>query len=394
MISKDKHQKHAKLAKAQFGDFGRLELGFLGTSCKLIQEMARDIIHKLSPDFGLAYVDADHQEGDQLLAGAGDPDSLMQYPEFMEMRDKIVFKRLDMRLEETSVFEQREWLNRQDLVLINANHFKATHQVLVIDPKKPLDKKLSKLTQVSLILLKEGVSEIPEVVREHLPNWEEIPVFGIQETDRLAGFVKDFIINHRPKVNGLVLVGGKSTRMGRDKYKLAYHGKSQKDYMMDLLAPFCDAVYLSCHPDQAGEFQHSYPLVTDTVLHLGPFGGLLSAFMKDPDKAWLTVACDLPFLSEKTIQYLIAHRNPSKLATAFLDPKGEFPEPLVTLWEPRAYPVMYRFLSQGYSCPRKVLINSAIELLEAPDTSEFQNINYPEDHEAAMTVLKSKNPKI
>jgi len=388
VISKGKHQKHAKLAKPQYGDYGRLELGFLGTSCKFIQELARDIIKNLSPSFGLAYVDADHKEGDQLKAGAGDPDSLMQYPGTMEMRDKIVFQRFDMRLPDISVFEQREWLNRQDLVLINANHFRARQQVLIIDPQKAMDKKLSKLTQVSLILMKDGATEIPRVIQEHLPYWQEISVLGFHETDKLKEFIRKFINKSKPKVNGLVLVGGKSTRMGKDKYNLAYHGKSQKDYMIDLLSPHCEDVYLSCNQEQAPELQNSYPLIVDTILNLGPFGGLLSAFRKDPDKAWLTVACDLPFLSEKTIHYLLKHRNPSKLATAFLDPKGEFPEPLVTLWEPRAYPVMFRFLSQGYSCPRKVLINSSIELLEAPDTAEFQNINYPEDHEAAMTALK------
>lgn len=135
MTSKDKHQKHVHLAKPDMGDYGRIELGFLGTSCGNIQKLAHLAIEQLSSTYKIAYVDADHKEGDALIAGKGDKESLMQFPDAVELRDKIVFKRLDRRQEQVSIFEQREWLNNQELVLINANHFKAKDQVLVIDPK-------------------------------------------------------------------------------------------------------------------------------------------------------------------------------------------------------------------------------------------------------------------
>ncbi|WP_162339785.1 NTP transferase domain-containing protein [Cyclobacterium salsum] len=387
MTSNGKHQKHASLARPSYGDYGRVELGVLGTSCAQIQELAGKLIRNLCPGLGLVYVDADHKEGDQLKEGKGQPDSLMQTPGVIEYRDKIVFQRLDRRLEDTTVFEQREWFNRQDLVLINANHFKALNQVLVIDPGKPMDKKLHKLTTVSLILLKKGVTEIPDAVKEHLGDWQSIPVLPFEDVAKITDFVVGFLKSQIPRVNGLVLIGGKSTRMGRDKSDLAYHGQSQKDHMLELVRPFCQEAFLSCNPAQAKDLANNYPVIADKILDLGPFGGLVSAFMEKPESAWMTVACDLPFLTENTLSHLLAHRNPSKLATAFLDPKGEFPEPLITLWEPRAYPVLLRFLSQGYSCPRKVLINSAIELLHAPDTGEFRNVNHPEEHRAALDAL-------
>lgn len=86
----------------------------------------------------------------------------------------------------------------------------------------------------------------------------------------------------------------------------------------------------------------------------------------------------------------MTNRNPSKLATVFLDSEGKFPEPLITIWEPRAYPVLLRYLSQGYSCPRKVLINSDVEVLKAPDVQEFQNINDPEAYASAIKTIKKK----
>ena len=390
MISKDKHQKHVKLARPVFGDYGRIELGFLGTSCSTIQKIAHQIIQSRSLQYTMAYVDADHKEGDQLIAGEGSKDSLMQYPETAELRDKIVFKRLDRRQDKISVFEQREWLNNQDLVLINANHFKAMDQVLFIDPKKPMDKKLGKITRVRLLILQEGQNGIPEWIKAHLPYWEELPVFKIGETDKLLSFMDAFMHERRPSLNGLVLIGGKSSRMNRDKSNLTYHNKNQKDHVSELLKAYCKDVYLSCNADQESDFENTDLIIKDKLIGMGPMGGLISAFMENPDTAWLSVACDLPFLSPKTLDFLISNRNPSKLATSFLDPEGKFPEPLVTIWEPRAYPVLFRYLSQGYSCPRKVLINADVAILQAPDSEEFRNINNPEEYEAALKDLKSQ----
>ena len=97
-----------------------------------------------------------------------------------------------------------------------------------------------------------GATEIPRVIQEHLPYWQEISVLGFHETDKLKEFIRKFINKSKPKVNGLVLVGGKSTRMGKDKIQTwLTMAKSQKDYMIDLLSPHCEDVYLSCNQEQA-----------------------------------------------------------------------------------------------------------------------------------------------
>ncbi|MFC4874015.1 NTP transferase domain-containing protein [Negadavirga shengliensis] len=375
------------MKRPAYGEFGRNELGVLGTSCGLIQQLAKKLIQSLSESYRLAYVDADHKEGDRLLAGEGEEDSLMSVTGTMEFRDKILFKRIDLAVESNSPFERRQWFNKQDLILINANHFKAKSQILVIDSNKSLEKKLDKLTDVQMILLKTNEETVPDVIRKLLPDWEKLPCYTIDETEKITGFISGWLQKNTAPVNGLVLSGGKSTRMQKDKGDLVYHGKSQRQHMMDMLAPYCQSVYLSCNPVQAPILEEKFPVVQDKVLELGPMGGLISAFMQEPDHAWLTVACDLPYLTEGTIKYLIDRRNPSKHATAFLDPEGKFPEPLITIWEPRSYPLLLQFLSQGYSCPRKVLINTDIELLKAPDVREFRNINYPEEFEAAIKDL-------
>lgn len=83
---------------------------------------------------------------------------------------------------------------------------------------------------------------------------------------------KDF-----PPLNGLVLAGGKSVRMGQAKDALNWHGKEQKYHSADLLKPFCDEVFISCRQDQLTDFDADYNALTDTFLNMGPFGGILSA---------------------------------------------------------------------------------------------------------------------
>jgi molybdopterin-guanine dinucleotide biosynthesis protein A len=194
----------------------------------------------------------------------------------------------------------------------------------------------------------------------------------------------------RPRLRGLVLAGGQSQRMGHDKGRLAYHqGQEQRAYAAGLLAPFCEDVLVSCRADQVAELQaDSLQPLPDQFLNLGPMSGLLSAFRHDPDAAWLVVACDLPFLSGATLEHLIKHRHAGRLATAFQSPENEWPEALITIWEPRSYGTLLRFLSLGYSCPRKALLNSDIELLPAPAPTELRNVNTREEYEAARQALE------
>uniref|UniRef100_UPI003364D640 NTP transferase domain-containing protein n=1 Tax=Haliscomenobacter sp. TaxID=2717303 RepID=UPI003364D640 len=126
----------------------------------------------------------------------------------------------------------------------------------------------------------------------------------------------------------------------------------------------------------------------DTFLGLGPYGAILSAFREHPDAAWLVVACDLPHMDEATLEQLVAQRNTSKVATTFKSPFDQFPEPLVTIWEPRSYPILLQFMGQGYTCPRKVLLNSSIELLVAENTEALENVNKPDELIKALEKIK------
>lgn len=384
---KPAHQKHAKLARPDIGHFARNEWAILGTPCGRIKELAFDLTNLLSPSFKVAYVDADHKSADEEVETEKDATRALAYGASLEFTDKITFSRFDTR-EEVNDYQFKQAFNSQDLVLVNGNHFPARNQIIVIDPKKPLEKKLHKLTNVHLIVLQTGVSEVPEYVKAHLAeDFDLLPILHWEDRAGIAANIGGYMEAATPVLKGLVLAGGKSTRMQRDKGLIDYHGKPQRKVMYEQLETLGVEAYMSCREDQVGELA-DFRTIPDTLNGLGPFGAIASAFMEDPDAAWLVVACDLPFLSAETLQFLMDNRSPSATATAFQSPANEFPEPLISIWEPRAYGTLMHFLTLGYSCPRKVLINSPIELLQAPVSEALTNVNDPAEYEAAQKKLK------
>ncbi|KXX70238.1 hypothetical protein AVL50_12765 [Flammeovirga sp. SJP92] len=205
--------------------------------------------------------------------------------------------------------------------------------------------------------------------------------------DDLKG-ITDFICSQsvfKPKLKGLVLVGGKSTRMGEDKAMLNYHGQPQWKYSYELLSQFCDDVFVSVgeEDDRFSEVAQ----IQDKFLGMGPLGGILSAFQSDPNSAWLVVACDLPLLSQASLHQLVVSRNPQKYATSFQSPQMDFPEPLICIWEPKAYGKLLEFLSWGYSSPMKTLVNSDIELVIPNHENEMANANTPEEYRRLKGLL-------
>ncbi len=190
---------------------------------------------------------------------------------------------------------------------------------------------------------------------------------------------------------GLILAGGKSSRMGRDKALIAYHGKSQWAVLYDLAQKFCVRTFLSLRRDQQDSISPKADFILDRDEYPGPFNGILSAHKAFPDVAWMVLACDLPLIDNKTLQLLVDSRDPSKDATSFATQATGLPEPLAAIWEPRALNRVPEYLKEAASsCPRKFLLNSDISLVIPPRDEVLANANSQEDYERIKQALDSK----
>jgi molybdopterin-guanine dinucleotide biosynthesis protein A len=179
------------------------------------------------------------------------------------------------------------------------------------------------------------------------------------------------------RIYGLVLAGGRSSRMGSDKGLIQYHEKSQREFLFDSLAKHCDKVFTSSSAEQGVPAQLN-PLCDEYDIK-GPMNGILSAFKKFPDQAWLIVAVDMPFVDEHVLCQLILNRNTSKVATCFYNEEQKFPEPLLTLWEPKALPLLLKSFQEGQVSPKHFLARQDVQLVKPRDQKMFINLNSPCD---------------
>ena len=184
---------------------------------------------------------------------------------------------------------------------------------------------------------------------------------------------------------GLVLAGGQSRRMGRDKALLSHDGETQLDRAMSALAEFTERQFVSARADQADDPERArYPQVVDRYDDMGPVAGILSAMDEYPGADWLVVACDLPNLDRDTLGHLVENRLADDPFTAFRSTHDGLPEPLCAIYASGSERVVRAFVDDGVICPRKMLIRAEAALLEQPNPRALDNVNTPEDLEASI----------
>jgi molybdopterin-guanine dinucleotide biosynthesis protein A len=188
-----------------------------------------------------------------------------------------------------------------------------------------------------------------------------------------------------PAIYGLVLAGGESRRMGHDKALLNRDGQSQLEYAYSLLQGVVDQCFVSTRAEQKNDAERGrFPQIVDRHTDIGPVAGILSALETHSDVDWLIVACDLPNLDRRTLEYLIANRSDEKPFTAFRSSHDDLPEPLCAIYRAGSDAVVRGFVEDGMICPRKILIRSDTRLLEQPNPAALDNINTPDELEESI----------
>ena len=174
--------------------------------------------------------------------------------------------------------------------------------------------------------------------------------------------------------------------MGKDKSQLVYFADPHELHLAKICQELGLETFISKR-DTEGDSLYGFPVLRDRFIELGPFGAICSALLTDPDAAWLVIACDMPFLDAATLRQLIEHRSPAHFATAIKSAAKDFPEPLVAIYEPKAYARLLAMLAQGVTCARKFLINSDIRILELMDDLPLSNVNTKEEFEEVKKQL-------
>lgn len=188
---------------------------------------------------------------------------------------------------------------------------------------------------------------------------------------------------------GLVLAGGRSTRMQRDKAALEYAGRRQLERAVELITPHVEQVFVSVRADQTGDpLRARFAQIVDTREAAGPIAGIIAAQSQHPEVAWLVLACDLPLLDRETLAHLLRSRRPERQATAYRSSHDGLPEPLCAIYEPSSRAPIRAYIASGRDCPRKFLINADTALLDQPDPGALDNVNTPSEYGPAVDRLQ------
>jgi molybdopterin-guanine dinucleotide biosynthesis protein A len=191
-------------------------------------------------------------------------------------------------------------------------------------------------------------------------------------------------------VTGVVLAGGLSSRLGRDKAALRLHGE---DKALDMLAR--SAALLKCVCGKViivGRQIAGYVCYLDALPGNGPLGGIATA-LQTTGTACLVLSCDLPFMEEAVLERLLrAHeaRPAGTLSTAYKQRETGHIESLVAIYEVDVLPLFETCLDSKKLKISRILSAEQQHFLtySTEEALPFFNINYPADLKVARLMIR------
>lgn len=196
-----------------------------------------------------------------------------------------------------------------------------------------------------------------------------------------------------PPVAGLLLAGGRSSRMGQDKALLPFGADPLALRAYHLLEAVCSEVVVLRDPALGFPVAHARR-VSDRFPGCGPLEGLASGLEAIEAERALVLACDMPFVPLELLRYLLAV-YPAADAVIPESPQGL--EPMLAVYAQRVLPVLREQLARG--ARRMLDLFTVIEPQRVPhealrqfDPSDraFWNLNSPESYRSALNSLAAE----
>jgi molybdopterin-guanine dinucleotide biosynthesis protein A len=197
-------------------------------------------------------------------------------------------------------------------------------------------------------------------------------------------------------VDGFVLAGGRSSRMGREKALLEIGGEPLVLRAARLLDSVCGKTAIIGPPERYGGF--GFPAVADDHPGLGPLGGIATALSRAAASWNLILACDLPYLSGEWLRFLIQRARVSH-ALVVLPESAAGPEPLCAAYHREGATAIRAAIARGERKVTRALDDLPVERILPGEIREFdprgvlfQNLNAPEEYARAREDLEAGQP--
>jgi molybdenum cofactor guanylyltransferase len=196
----------------------------------------------------------------------------------------------------------------------------------------------------------------------------------------------------RPSITGLVLAGGRATRMGgMDKGLVELAGRPMIAHVLDRLAPQVDQILVNANRNVDRYAAFGWPVVPDTDTgFLGPLAGLVAGLRASDTPLVLTVPCDSPRLATDLAGrlYAVMERDAAEIAVAF---DGEWLQPVFMLVHRQVLASLEVFLAAGGRKIDRWFEQHRLARADFSDRKEsFVNVNDPAEREALDEKLAAE----
>ncbi|MBN1954975.1 MAG: molybdenum cofactor guanylyltransferase [Anaerolineae bacterium] len=194
-------------------------------------------------------------------------------------------------------------------------------------------------------------------------------------------------------VTGVVLAGGSSRRMGRNKAFLELDGRTLIDVVVERMARVCAEVLVVAGNAElyAGR---GVPVVEDRFQGVGVLGGLHAGLAAAAYEVTLAVGCDMPFVDPALLSAFVGWAEGVDAAVLR---RGEWVEPLHAAYRRTCLPAIETAVRSGarrvvsFFPQVRVRYVSVDDLRPIdPELHSFRNVNTPEEWEAAQTLLADR----
>ena len=176
---------------------------------------------------------------------------------------------------------------------------------------------------------------------------------------------------------GIILAGGKSTRMGIDKGFVKFNNKTFVKHIMDCLQPMVDEIIIISDNSDYDVF--GVKRIADFIKDAGPLAGVYTGLIHSNTTNNIILSCDVPFIKKNILELLIKEENNNIDIIQVANEDKNMP--LIGHYKKQCAPTLLKLLNSG-----ERRMNFAINQLQAKtivvnqsQNKYIRNINTPED---------------
>ncbi len=175
-------------------------------------------------------------------------------------------------------------------------------------------------------------------------------------------------------ITGIILAGGKSSRMGQDKGLMPLNGKPMIQHIIDPMAKICGRILIVTSNPMYGMF--GFELVADEAPDYGPVMGILSGLRQSKTERNLVLSCDTPYVTFNLLKELVLKADDAEVVVAN---SGQEIHPLIATYNISCIPTFAKAVAEDEHRLQTVLTKLKVEKIRVENESDLKNINTQDD---------------